>query len=541
MILNSPTISGSLTVTGNIIASGSITLSGSVASASYADTASFVALAQSASNAVSAQTASFANAFTVAGNLTAQTLVVQTITSSVDFVTGSTRFGSLASNTHQFTGSMYVTGAFYIATGSVGIGTVSPSQLFEVVGGEIKAGRVDSSNEGGQLSFGRSTDNATAWYIDAYGNTASPQLRFVNVSNAVVAMTITGSNVGIGNTSPIALLDIYTGSIGTYFRGGSDNVARQLKISSATTTNAGDTHIIDAQSGTGVLQLSTTSIPRIYIPSNGSSATLGSGGIAKIIGTGTISGYTELQFYTYNGPTNQPPVSIGIIKTDNGGYENGEFYIATKSSNANNAPTERVRVTSGGYFKASNGGYLNNTSNYHELRSTTTDDWTAVISHGAASPYGILVKYNTASPNNSSNSFLVCSDLSANKCIIYSNGNVVNVNNSYGTLSDIKLKENIVDATSKLDHIMQLKVRNFNLIADETKTKQIGFIAQEFEQIFPGLIEEAPDKDMENNDLGTVTKTIKTSVLVPMLVKAIQELKTQNDALQSRIETLESK
>jgi hypothetical protein len=88
---------------------------------------------------------------------------------------------------------------------------------------------------------------------------------------------------------------------------------------------------------------------------------------------------------------------------------------------------------------------------------------------------------------------------------------------------------------------MQLKVRNFNLIADETKTKQIGFIAQEFEQIFPGLIEEAPDKDMENNDLGTVTKTIKTSVLVPMLVKAIQELKTQNDALQSRIETLESK
>jgi hypothetical protein len=130
MILNSPTISGSLTVTGNIIASGSITLSGSIASASYADTASFVALAQSASNAVSAETASFANAFTVASTLTAQTLVVQTITSSVDFVTGSTRFGSLASNTHQFTGSMYVTGAFYVATGSVGIGTVSPSQLF---------------------------------------------------------------------------------------------------------------------------------------------------------------------------------------------------------------------------------------------------------------------------------------------------------------------------------------------------------------------------------------------------------------------------
>jgi hypothetical protein len=48
---------------------------------------------------------------TVAGTLTAQTLVVQTITSSTDFVTGSTRFGSLLSNTHQFTGSVSVTGS----------------------------------------------------------------------------------------------------------------------------------------------------------------------------------------------------------------------------------------------------------------------------------------------------------------------------------------------------------------------------------------------------------------------------------------------
>jgi hypothetical protein len=89
-----------------------------------------------------------------------------------------------------------------LGEGNVGIGTTSPSQKLEVVGGEIKAGRVDSSNEGGQLSFGRASDNNTAWYIDAYGNAASPQLRFVNVDNAVVAMTITGSNVGIGTSSP---------------------------------------------------------------------------------------------------------------------------------------------------------------------------------------------------------------------------------------------------------------------------------------------------------------------------------------------------
>jgi hypothetical protein len=93
---------------------------------------------------------------------------------------------------------------------NVGIGTANPSEKFEVVGGEIKAGRVDSTNEGGQVSFGRATDNATAWYIDAFGNTSTPSLRFVDVSNSAVRATIDSAGniivsgiatVGLGATS----------------------------------------------------------------------------------------------------------------------------------------------------------------------------------------------------------------------------------------------------------------------------------------------------------------------------------------------------
>jgi hypothetical protein len=192
---------------------------------------------------------------TVTGNLTAQQFI---LSSSVTYLTesfasGSHKFGDSSDDNHNFTGSLIVgfggstelnvqqtgvnigntltdnhiisgslrinpNGLFVSSSGFVGIGTTSPSQLLEVVGGEIKAGRVDSSIEGGQVSFGRSTDNATSWYIDNYGNAASTQLRFVNVTNAVVAMTITGSNVGIGTSSPSEKLHIYGGGLGPELR-----------------------------------------------------------------------------------------------------------------------------------------------------------------------------------------------------------------------------------------------------------------------------------------------------------------------------------
>ena len=68
---------------------------------------------------------------TTTGTLTAQTLVVQTITSSVDFVTGSSVNGSLSSNIHQFTGSVLMsgslTGTSATFSGNVGVGA-NPNQ-----------------------------------------------------------------------------------------------------------------------------------------------------------------------------------------------------------------------------------------------------------------------------------------------------------------------------------------------------------------------------------------------------------------------------
>jgi hypothetical protein len=127
----------------------------------------------------------------------------------------------------------------------------------------------------------------------------------------------------------------------------------------------------------------------------------------------------------------------------------------------------------------------------------------------------------------------------AYKFIVQDSGNVQNTNNSYGAISDIKLKENITDATPKLAQLNQVRIVNYNLIGDTNK--QLGVIAQELEQVFPSMIDEEVDRDSEGNDLGTTTKSVKYSVFVPMLIKAIQEQQAIIQSLTDRVAQLEAK
>jgi hypothetical protein len=121
---------------------------------------------------------------------------------------------------------------------------------------------------------------------------------------------------------------------------------------------------------------------------------------------------------------------------------------------------------------------------------------------------------------------------------IEASGNVKNTNNSYGAISDAKLKENVVDASPKLADLMLVKVRNYNLIGETTK--QIGVVAQELEAVFPSMVDENADRDKDGNLLETTTKGVKYSVFVPMLIKAIQEQQATITALTARITALEN-
>ena len=139
-------------------------------------------------------------------------------------------------------------------------------------------------------------------------------------------------------------------------------------------------------------------------------------------------------------------------------------------------------------------------------------------------------------------SYLQCRDSSNGlKLAILGNGNVSNANNSYGSISDVKLKENIVDASSQWDDIKAIKVRNFNFKNDSAKTKMLGVVAQELETVSAGLIDEQIDRDDTGADLGTTTKGVKYSVLYMKAIKCLQEAMTKIETLETKVAILENK
>lgn len=199
---------------------------------------------------------------------------------------------------------------------------------------------------------------------------------------------------------------------------------------------------------------------------------------------------------------------------------------------------ERARINSSGNLLVGTTSPATGSTSTFQSRSSTNADFGLAVTHTSTdgNVRGLLV----SSPNSSSDDgyLIIGSRSTGDRFFVRTSGNVQNTNNSYGAISDVKLKENIVDATPKLEKLNQVRVVNYNLIGESHK--QIGVIAQELEQVFPGMVEEALDRDAEGNDLGTTTKSVKYSVFVPMLIKAIQEQQVLITQLTARITALES-
>ena len=77
-------------------------------------------------------------------------------------------------------------------SGRLGIGTDNPSTTLDVFG-SAKFSRTDSTNEGGEIQFGRASDNAIAWHIDSFGPTTTPDFRIFEGPSQQQRLQIGGS------------------------------------------------------------------------------------------------------------------------------------------------------------------------------------------------------------------------------------------------------------------------------------------------------------------------------------------------------------
>ena len=97
---------------------------------------------------------------------------------------------------------------------------------------------------------------------------------------------------------------------------------------------------------------------------------------------------------------------------------------------------------------------------------------------------------------------------------------------AFGSYSDARLKKNIVDLPSQLSNILALRPREFDYIESEGGGHQIGFVAQEMQEIYPDAVGERAD------GMLTITAWSKTEA---RLVKAIQELAAKVQALEAKV------
>jgi hypothetical protein len=148
--------------------------------------------------------------------------------------------------------------------------------------------------------------------------------------------------------------------------------------------------------------------------------------------------------------------------------------------------------------------------------------------------------YATMSASTSSSSTLNVFSTGANAYRFYVGMNgVINATSATITaISDQRLKENVQDLDVGLDKIMALKPRKFDWKAGKGKDIKgdRGWIAQEFEQVFPDMIDEWRDPAPEGEE---PYKSVRAD-LIPILVKAIQEQQAIITALTARVAALES-
>jgi hypothetical protein len=240
-------------------------------------------------------------------------------------------------------------------------------------------------------------------------------------------------------------------------------------------------------------------------------------------------------------------------------HNENDMYFST-------AATERMRIDSAGKVGI---GLTGPSASLHVKTTTAITSITSTST--SATSKGMILSWSGVTPDNNTQMFLHCTDGTADRLYIYSDGDVANHDGTYGTISDVKFKQDIADVRSYWSDFKSLQYRKFrhktDVEANADAPYRLGLIAQEVETIFPALVPESPDADIEtqgdpildesgepvldddgnptyetvSTPSGTTHKWVKSSIVEgPIMGSVVQELQTRLEAAEAKITALES-
>ena len=295
---------------------------------------------------------------TTTGTITSQTLVVQTITSSIEFNTGSTRNGTLSTNTHEFTGSVSITGSaaallsvnnnvlYVSSSGNVGIGTVSPDVRLHISGSDGIKIQATGNSDTPSLTIINNT-NQYGWARFSGGLQGNGKgyaaISCWNASTIGEVVRISGDgNVGIGTTSPSAKLDV----IGSALFSTSIQSPAMYGRYFTPTSISGATAYID----TGIA-LENNAIYLLTVTANPAAA----GGVYSYNEVGLININSQ-----YNGSTNTQLIKFTRLSISNASVYPGNLTLSVVfliggsevTQTSSYLPSGQIRIKIDGFYNA---------------------------------------------------------------------------------------------------------------------------------------------------------------------------------------------
>ena len=433
------------------------------------------------------------------------------------------------------------------ASGNLGIGTTAPTinttgRVLHVHSPDVSTGAISHYTNG--TSGAAATDgfivgkwvdnNCLVWNYEATS--------LIFGTNTVERMRIDSSgNVGIGTTSPDALLTVNT--IASFGDGavGTPSIAHKGDLNTGLWFPAADT-----------IAASTAGSERIRVDSSGNVmiATTTSAGRLNVYRAGsglqTTTPQLTVQNNAVDGSTSDGPGinfanATGAV-ANIGSSGNGIMFFSNRAdSTASWSTRASIRATGELWVNRTTALSVSGVTADHAFKGTTGNgNWAAGVENaGASTPWGLSIYYSGAAPNNTTQDFIWCADTGGQRFSVRSNGGIANYQANDANLSDVRTKTQIELAGSYLDKICAIPVKTF-LYKDQTDSQRnLGVIAQEVEAVAPELVDVSGFGTEQEGE--EPYKAIYQTDLQYALMKCIQEQQQMIQELQKAVSNLQSK